>query len=287
VATNNSFTNYVAGYRNLNVGNALSRSVTGLNASTTYYYRVRAYNGSGKSGNSNVVNVASLSPTGLPVAITNPASSITNSSARLNGTVDPHGLSTTVYFQYGRTTNYGNRTPNQTKIGNNYQNVFANISGLSAGTTYHFRIVASNIRGTRYGRDRTFTTTGSSSCNVAGTWTGTDTGTFSNGNCYWTGTAFISAVITQNGTTISGSAHYNGIPCFNPYTCGVADLANTTGSITGSTVNCPMVTASYTGTGTTGACSGFAVGATATLTLNGNTLSGTSNGHTVILTRQP
>ena len=35
VATNNSFTNYVAGYQNLNVGNALSRSVTGLNASTT------------------------------------------------------------------------------------------------------------------------------------------------------------------------------------------------------------------------------------------------------------
>ena len=36
---------YVPGYQNLNVGNATSRSVTGLNASTTYYYRVRAYNG--------------------------------------------------------------------------------------------------------------------------------------------------------------------------------------------------------------------------------------------------
>ena len=63
-----------------------------------------------------------------------------------------------MYFQYGRTTSYGNRTPNQTKTGNNYQNVFANISGLSAHTTYHFRIVATNSVGTRYGRDRTFTT---------------------------------------------------------------------------------------------------------------------------------
>ena len=158
VSTSPSFNSYVTGYHNLNVGNATRRGVPGLNASTTYYYRVRAYNGNGTSGNSNVVHLTTLSPTGFPVAITSPATSITSSSARLNGTVDPHGLSTTVYFQYGRTTSYGNRTPNQTKTGNNYQNVSANISGLSAHTTYHFRIVARNSTGTRYGTDRTLTT---------------------------------------------------------------------------------------------------------------------------------
>ena len=158
VATNNSFTNYVTGYHNLNVGNALSRSVAGLSPSTTYYYRVRAYNGNGTSGNSNVVSVTTLPPTGFPVVVTNPASLITSRSATLNGTVDPHGLNTTVYFQYGRTISYGSRTPNQTKTGNNYQNVTANISALSAHTTYHFRIVATNAVGTRYGGDRTFTT---------------------------------------------------------------------------------------------------------------------------------
>ena len=63
-----------------------------------------------------------------------------------------------MYFQYGRTISYGSRTPNQTKTGNNYQNVTANISGLSAHTTYHFRIVGTNTVGTRYGGDRTFTT---------------------------------------------------------------------------------------------------------------------------------
>ncbi len=157
VARNNSFTNYVAGYQNFNVGNVLGRNVTGLSASTTYYYRVRAFNGSGTSGNSNVRNVITLSPTGAPIVITNPASNV-NYSATLHGWVNPHGLSTTVYFQYGRTISYGSRTPNQTKTGNTYQGAFANIFGLPTHTTYHFRIVATNSAGTRYGGDRTFTT---------------------------------------------------------------------------------------------------------------------------------
>jgi Trypsin-like peptidase domain/Fibronectin type III domain len=158
VSTSPSFNSYVTGYQNLNVGNATRRSVTGLNAGTNFYYRVRAFNGNGTSGNSHVVHVTTLSPTGPPIAITNPATSIASFSARLNGSVNPHGLDTTVYFQYGRTMSYGSRTPNQTKTGNNYQNVSANISGLTAHATYHFRIVASNAAGTRYGTDRILTT---------------------------------------------------------------------------------------------------------------------------------
>jgi hypothetical protein len=96
--------------------------------------------------------------TGPPVVTTNPATNITASSARLNATLDPHGLSTTVYFQYGTTTSYGSRTPNQIKTGNNYLNVLAGISGLAPHTTYHFRVVASNTGGTRNGADRTLRT---------------------------------------------------------------------------------------------------------------------------------
>ena len=158
VSPNSSFSTYVAGYQNLNVGNTISRSVTGLNPSTTYYYRVRAYNASGTSGNSNVVNAVTLSATGSPVVITNPPTLIASFSATLNGSVDPHGLTTTVYFQYGRTTSYGSTTLSQIKTGNTYQSISANLSGLTASTTYHFRLVATNSAGTRYGVDRTFTT---------------------------------------------------------------------------------------------------------------------------------
>ena len=158
VSPNSSFSTYVAGYQNLNVGNTTSRSVTGLNPSTTYYYRVRAYNASGTSGNSNVVSLTTLSPTGPPVVITNPATLIASFSATPNGSVDPHGLTTTVYFQYGTTISYGSTTLRQIKTGNTYQSISANVSGLTASTTYHFRLVATNSAGTRYGADRTFTT---------------------------------------------------------------------------------------------------------------------------------
>jgi len=241
----------------------------------------------GPNGSEVTTQVEPFLPTGAPIVATNPATSIANFSARLNGSLNPHGLPTTFHFQYGRSTSYGHTTAPQTRTGNTARTVGANIGGLTAHTTYHFRIVASNNSGTRYGSDRIFTTTTPSTCNVAGTWAGTVSGTWYYGYCSWTGTAFISATITQNGTTISGVADEDGIPCFNRYACGILDFANSTGYVTGSTGNCPHVSATYYGTAISGACSGQSVTAPVSLTLNGNTLIGTSNGFTVILTRQP
>ena len=157
VSTSSSFSTYLPGYQNLNVGNATSRHVTGLNPSTTYYFRVHAYCRNGGS-TSHSVQVTTLSPTGPPVVITNRATYIASYSATLKGTIDPHGLTTTVYFQYGTTISYGLTTAIQGKSGDAYENLAANISGLAASATYHFRIVATNSAGTRYGADRTFTT---------------------------------------------------------------------------------------------------------------------------------
>ena len=135
----------------------VAANISSLTASTTYHFRVVATNSAGTKYGSDRT-FTTLSATGPPVVITNSATNVASSSATLNGSVDPHGLTTTVYFQYGTTTSYGHTTASQSKTGNTYQNVAANISGLAASTTYHFRIVATNSAGTVSGSDRTFTT---------------------------------------------------------------------------------------------------------------------------------
>ena len=87
-----------------------------------------------------------------------PATNVATFAATLNGFLDPHGLTTSVYFQCGTTINYGRTTPMQSQTGNTYRNIAANIGGLARNTTYHFRIVPTNSVGTRYGTDRIFTT---------------------------------------------------------------------------------------------------------------------------------
>ena len=95
---------------------------------------------------------------GPPTVATNPVTNVGISSATLNGTVDPNGLVTAVHFEYGTTTNYGSSTATQSYFGNMVNNVIANLGSLSAGATYHFRIVGTNAAGTTYGADRSFTT---------------------------------------------------------------------------------------------------------------------------------
>ena len=103
------------------------------------------------SGGTRYGSDRTFTTTGPPVVATNPATNVASFSATLNGSVNPDGLSTTVRFQYGRTTSYGSTTTSQTKSGNTTQNVAVNISGLAANKTYHFRIVATNSNGTTYG----------------------------------------------------------------------------------------------------------------------------------------
>ena len=95
-----------------------------------------------------------------PVVTTLPATQVGLTSARLNATVSPNDHETTYYFEYGTTTAYGKRTAtgsagdDKTPVP-----VSADISGLAARTTYHFRLVATNKDATRSGADGAFTTT--------------------------------------------------------------------------------------------------------------------------------
>ena len=62
VATDNGFTTFVTGFNNIDVSNVTTYNVTGLTASTTYYYRVRAYNASSTSTSSNTITVVTQGP---------------------------------------------------------------------------------------------------------------------------------------------------------------------------------------------------------------------------------
>jgi hypothetical protein len=92
----------------------------------------------------------------MPVLSTGTATAVTYSTATLNGTVDPQGSATVVYFQVGTTSGYGSQSaPEQLPAGTAKVSVAIAISGLAAGTTYHYRIVATNASGTALGADRT------------------------------------------------------------------------------------------------------------------------------------
>ena len=99
-----------------------------------------------------------------PTVITQSASDITTFSAVLHGVVSSHGVSPTAYyFEYGTSTSYGEQTAYQLVpsffVNTDYY-PDADISGLSAYQTYHYRIVAANNCNQEvvYGNDMTFTT---------------------------------------------------------------------------------------------------------------------------------
>ena len=94
-----------------------------------------------------------------PTVTTADASSITITTVTLNGQVNAGGLSTTYYFEYGTTDSYESRTASTSAgSGTTATAVAADLTGLIQGTTYHFRIIATNSKGTVQGTDKTFTT---------------------------------------------------------------------------------------------------------------------------------
>ena len=136
----------------------------GLWDGAAFYVAIQAYNSFGNSGYSNIEYFVINTSVTPPTVTTGSATSVTSSSATLNGTVNPNGSSTTYYFQYGATTSYGtNTTSTSAGSGSSSVTASASVSGVSSGTTYYYRLVATNSGGSSYGAQRTFTTGSSSS----------------------------------------------------------------------------------------------------------------------------
>jgi hypothetical protein len=97
----------------------------------------------------------------MPTATTVAATSVGEKTATLNGTVNPNGSETKLFFEYGTTTSYGSKTPEfNAGSGTGVVERSEVLTGLSANTTYHYRIVANNENPeTGRGSDLTFKTT--------------------------------------------------------------------------------------------------------------------------------
>ncbi len=144
---------------------AVSSSVTGLAASTTYYYRTAGQNGAGtqKGGIMSFTTAASaaLPP---PTVVTTAASVITSSSGTINGTANPNGAATTAWFEWGTSNTLSTFTATAAQSvgsGTTAVGVSSNLTGLTSGTIYYYRVAGQNSNGTSKDAILSFTTAAS------------------------------------------------------------------------------------------------------------------------------
>jgi hypothetical protein len=136
-------------------GKSVVAGLTGLSPGTVYHYRLTATNASGPSTGQD----QTFTTPALATVSTGGPSSVTSTSAVVNGVVNPLGHSTSYYFQYGTSTSYGvQTTPSGAGRGSSNVGVHAALTGLAQSTLYHYRIVAQNSGGIATGADQTFTT---------------------------------------------------------------------------------------------------------------------------------
>jgi phosphodiesterase/alkaline phosphatase D-like protein len=144
-----------------------SQPVTGLTANTTYYACAIVANAIGTSFGA----VVSFTTRDRPLVTTNPATTLTTSSAQLNGSANPNGATATGWFRFSATDpgacsdSFGTRVPSSggAALGTGttavaYTHNTNLVTTLQPGTTYYFCAIASNTYGTSFGALTTFTT---------------------------------------------------------------------------------------------------------------------------------
>ena len=118
---------------------SFSCNISGLTGNSVYYVRAWATNSEGTAyGDQKMFTSSETSE----LAITRAVTGATSTSATLNGSVNANYLPTSVCFEYGNSTLYGNTIPAIPGqiTGNEFISVNAGLSGLTLNTTYHYRL---------------------------------------------------------------------------------------------------------------------------------------------------
>jgi len=142
-----------SGYTPLSIGTTLEE----LNPGTTYHYTVIASNkiGSTTGPDATFTTLPGTSPT----ANTGTATGVNEVSATLGGSIDTRGLQTVEQFEFGTTPYAGALQPATVMSSSGtVDSVSASESSLLPGTTYYYRVLASNQDGASYGAEQSFTT---------------------------------------------------------------------------------------------------------------------------------
>ncbi len=138
---------------------AVSADITGLAENTTYHFRLVAAYSDGSNAGSDAGLDETFTTLTSPLIDAAYTTNLTESSVDLNAEINPMGFDTTYHFEWGTSTSYGNSVPvPDADIGSASSDVLVSqhLSGLSANTTYHWRVVATNSIGTTESQDHTF-----------------------------------------------------------------------------------------------------------------------------------
>jgi phosphodiesterase/alkaline phosphatase D-like protein len=137
---------------------AVAAAIAGLDPGTTYHFRVVAVNAGGTGEG---VDESFTTLPNPPTLVLGTASSLTSSSAVVNATVNPNGGAVvSCVFEYGASTAYGYTTSCAPSPGSGTSPVpvSASLAGLGTNSTFHYRVVASNVGGESRSADGTFAT---------------------------------------------------------------------------------------------------------------------------------
>ncbi|HEX7914917.1 hypothetical protein, partial [Rudaea sp.] len=191
---------------------------------TTVHFRVRATNVINTTNGGDLSATLGACGATPPTVSTSAASNITATGATLNGSGNANGYTTTVTWEYGTTTNYGQTAPGVPSplSGSSSTAVTANLSGLTCATTYHFRLDGSNAGGNVNTADNTFTT---SACPA-----GAPTAATNAASAITATSATLNGTVSANGAVTTVTFDYGGTTSYGTAVVAAQSPLTTTAS---------------------------------------------------------